>query len=195
MNQEIVTTFVRIRRIDEERHVVYGVVRPFPGADGYYVSAEWIVLSCRPLNGRGGLVPLCEARELRKQVAPNGYEAVTICSGDWKISKSVHVAVCRAFHGEAPTEAHEVRHRDGKRGNNRAANLRWATHVENCADRKIHGTHLEGCAHPQSRLTPSDVALIHTLRADHHSLATIARHIGVSKALVHLVSTGVRYAR
>ena len=39
--------------------------------------------------------------------------------------------VCGAFHGPAPSPAHEVDHIDGDPGNNRAENLRWVTRAEN----------------------------------------------------------------
>ncbi len=51
----------------------------------------------------------------------------------------IHKAVCRAFHGPAPTARHEVAHNDGDRRNNGEDNLRWATRKENAIDATIHG--------------------------------------------------------
>ena len=56
----------------------------------------------------------------------------------------LHQIICRTFHGEPPSERHEVAHSDGIRTNCASANLRWATKQENAADRKIHGTELIG---------------------------------------------------
>jgi hypothetical protein len=50
-----------------------------------------------------------------------------------------HQFVCSKFHGPAPTE-HEVAHGCGNRKCINPKHLRWALHVENEADKFIHGT-------------------------------------------------------
>lgn len=46
-------------------------------------------------------------------------------------SVRIHRIVATAFHGEAPTSEHIVDHIDTNRRNNRPANLRWLTRLEN----------------------------------------------------------------
>lgn len=58
------------------------------------------------------------------------YRYVVLCPvGHPRRTIQVHILVAMAFHGLAPSSEHEVAHWDGDGLNNRAANLRWATHV------------------------------------------------------------------
>lgn len=56
----------------------------------------------------------------------------------------VHRIACIAFHGLPPTPEHQVAHYDGNGYNNHHKNLRWATGIENEADKIRHGTNLAG---------------------------------------------------
>lgn len=56
----------------------------------------------------------------------------------------VHRIVCEAFHGDPPSGRYHAAHGDGDGLNNRSDNLRWATPVENEADKKAHGRSLLG---------------------------------------------------
>lgn len=98
----------------------------------------------------------------------------------------VHVLVCETFHGPKPTPKHEVAHGDGDPENNRADNLRWATHVENSADMKWHGTlvpppGLRGEQHPSSKLTWADVREIRFMHTwGFITQRELARRYGIS---------------
>ena len=76
-----------------------------------------------------------------------------------------HRIVCQAFHGAPPSSSHEVAHCDGDSLNNRAGNLRWATHSENEADKVLHGTSLVG--------RPSNVPLHRRPRGQSHGRHTM----------------------
>jgi hypothetical protein len=69
----------------------------------------------------------------------------------------VHRLVCEVFHGPAPSAAHEVAHHDGDPGNAHFGNLRWATHVENEADKIGHGTITVGERHGMAKLNADQV--------------------------------------
>jgi hypothetical protein len=81
----------------------------------------------------------------------------------WRSRKKIgiHRLVALAFLGEPPSARHEVAHNDGNPKNNRAHNLRWATHAENQADIRKHGTGYyhgwRGESHPTAKLTDQQV--------------------------------------
>jgi hypothetical protein len=66
----------------------------------------------------------------------NGYVKIYF---DGKTVMRGHI-VCLAFHGPKP-ECLELRHKDDVKLNDEPDNLAWGTRLENCADRKINGTH------------------------------------------------------
>jgi hypothetical protein len=74
----------------------------------------------------------------------------------------VHTLVAEAFHGPKPTPGHCVAHNDGNPANNRADNLRWATHAENMHDMSfhIHGTSTHGSKALGAVLTEEKVELL-----------------------------------
>lgn len=69
----------------------------------------------------------------------------------------VHPMVCEAFHGLCPSPVHEAAHWDGSRDNNRESNLRWATRLENAADKTRHGSQTKGEQVAMSKLTTQKV--------------------------------------
>jgi len=98
--------------------------RPVPGWPMYEVS--------RRGRARRG------TRELKPARDKDGYRYVTLSAGRarWR----VHVArlVLLVFAGEPPSAAHEACHGNGRRWDNRLANLRWDTRPANRADRERH---------------------------------------------------------
>lgn len=93
---------------------------------------------------------------------PRGY----LCFGVSKTRRELaHRLVALTFIGQPPTDMHEVAHNDGCRTNNRASNLRWALPIENQADRRVHGTHLEGDKAPFRKTDSNAVSEIRKLYA------------------------------
>lgn len=131
----------------------------------------------------------------------------------------VHRLVCAAFHGLPPTVLHEVAHRDGCGLNNRADNLRWATHSSNEADKLNHGTSLlgrpsnvppsrraRGASHGRhtrpernargernglSKLTEAKVTAI---RLDPRPRKIVAAEHGVSVSMISYIQRGICWA-
>ncbi len=108
----------------------------------------------------------------------------------------VHRLVCEAFHGPQPSPAHEVAHWDGDAANNRPGNLRWATTVENQADRVRHGRTNRGSRNGQSLLTEQRVLDLRARlakspkssggkRIRKGALAALAREYGVTPSGLH----------
>lgn len=135
-------------------------------------------------------------------VGNHGYVTVGL-SRDGKVIKTlVHRLVCEAFHGPAPTPAHEVAHNDGTRLNNAASNLRWATRKENMADCVDHGTKAtgyshgrttkpdktpRGSSHGHAKLTADDVRIIRAADTAVGSGRKLAAWFGVSTATISLI--------
>jgi hypothetical protein len=102
----------------------------------------------------------------------------------------VHRTVCILVNGEPPigTEcAHSC-------GNNKCANprhLRWATPVENQADKIRHGTDRRGEANAQAKLSEENVREILDLIQLGRTHKSIADQFGVSRELVSQISRRV----
>jgi hypothetical protein len=88
--------------------------------------------------------------------------------------------MCILAHGEPPSPSHQAAHNCGK-GHLACVNprhLRWATPKENCADKRAHGTQLNGEAHKFAKLTVVQVRAIRALHPD-FSAAELAEAFGV----------------
>lgn len=102
----------------------------------------------------------------------------------------VHQIVCRAFHGPKPSDNHVVAHNDGCRTNNHASNLRWCTQSENLADRKLHGTTLDGERNGAAKLTTDDVFNIRRMASEGRHYKEIACNYTVREQAIRAVLTG-----
>lgn len=109
-------------------------------------------------------------------------------------TRYVHALVCEAFHGPRLTPKHEVAHWDGDKRNNRAANLRWATHRENVRDKFRQGTDVRGDRNPMARLTSFDVEEMRRLHISGVSRRELAERFYVHVGYVSLVCTRKRWA-
>lgn len=66
-----------------------------------------------------------------------GYRNVLLYQNGERVGRRVHQLVALTFHGPRP-EGLEIRHLDGNKLNNAAANLAYGTAEENYWDRKLH---------------------------------------------------------
>ena len=134
---------------------------------------------------------------LKSRPDRNGYWCVDLSpSPGEKQNCLLHILVCRAFNGNAPTPDHEVAHGDGVRSNNSARNLRWATHEENCRDAIGHGTagrdQFRGAAHWKCKLTEADVRAIRQL-AGAASIGEISEKFKISDPQVRRIISRERW--
>lgn len=134
--------------------------RPVPGEPGLWVTSDGRVL-----------------REARLHSRRSRYLKVTL---NGRI-RSVHRAVCEAFHGPAPSALHQVAHNNGDAHDNRARNLRWATAGENSQDRDEHGTSARGERHYAARLREDDVRSIRRRARDGERQCDLADEFGMSR--------------
>ena len=154
---------------------------PVVGFPDYEVSEAGVVRRCRPDSfGRITGQPLMQS-------LVKGYYQVTLFNGTRKMMK-VHTLVLEAFVGPRPTPTHQAAHNDGDALRNHYTNLRWATPKENCGDKVLHGTHLDGVRCHKAVLNPE------TVREIRHQLATttctqqsLADRFGVTQASIYAI--------
>lgn len=175
--------------------------RDIAGFEGYYQISD---------TGR------VKSVERRIDIAPNrqqpkGYQRITrerillpgLGEGGrqsvslWKKHKltqaQVHRLVLGAFVGPCP-EGMEGCHGDGDAGNNRLANLRWDTPVNNNADKRRHGTHLQGSRLSWAVLKEEDIPIIRTAFAGGETQTAIAARYGVQQPAISRVLSGKSWA-
>ncbi len=152
--------------------------RPIAGLTGYSVTDAGEV--------RGPYGPI------RQHLSGRGYAMVTVGSrtDGTRTKRPVHRLVCEAFHGPAPSPAHEVRHLNGDPLDNRALNLAWGTHRENMADMVLHGRVARGAAHKDAKLTSDAIAVIRAAAAAGIPKVRIAGALGMSDVTVGKVVRG-----
>lgn len=109
----------------------------------------------------------------------------------WWDGKLVTVSrlLCRLVHGDPPDNDMEAAHKcgNGARGCVNPKCLYWATHVENSADRILHGTLPRGEKHWSSRLTDSQAD---DIRLDARNQKAIAADYGISQSHVSRIKSG-----
>ena len=151
-------------------------MRPIPSAPGYAVTADGEVYR--------------DGEPVRCSLTSKGYRKLTLRTLSGRRTVRVAGVVCAAYHGERPP-GHEVRHLNGRRDDDRAVNLAWATHRENCADKVLHGTAQRGERNPIARLTEAQVRAI---RASQEPAGRLALVFGVKPGTVRAVRARRRWA-
>lgn len=126
----------------------------------------------------------------------NGYPTLSLCRGSKSVTVRVHRLVAAAFLGpRAPGQ--EVRHLDGDRANPALANLAYGTHVENEADKVVHGTRMAGETHPRAVLTEAQARQILSLYrrgSQTHGGVALARRFGVDRSSIGALVAGDTWA-
>lgn len=104
---------------------------------------------------------------------------------------TAHRIICEKVHGPAPLNC-EVAHSCGNPSCVNPSHLRWATHIENMADKVIHGTYTVGEEHASSKLSKGDVRYIKDCRrgADRVSNAMLASYFNVSEGAIKKINSG-----
>jgi len=86
-------------------------------------------------------------REMAQQPDDHGYPSVRLTVSGKRTRLAAHRLVAATYLPPRPSAAHEVRHLNGIKTDNRAANLTWGTRAENAADREAHGRTSRGERH------------------------------------------------
>lgn len=158
---------------------------PVVGYEGRYeVSDRGRVKS---LVGRLGVQ---REKILKPWAHVDGYLLVNLWKNDLGKTHRVHRIALQAFIGPPLSEKHEAAHLDGVRNNNVLTNLQWKTHVENEADKVIHGTLLFGEAHGATKLPDDQIDRIFDLHAKGYPQMWIAKLVGCSQNHISRVLSG-----
>jgi hypothetical protein len=130
--------------------------------------------------------------ELKQSRHLFGYPTVTLISPNGKrLSVSLHVTVCTAFHGPKPTPQHQVGHLNGVPTDNRAENLKWVTPAENASHRYAHGTIKWGEESPVAKLTREQALEIREARlCRRKDYIAYAEKFGVNPQTIARLSRG-----
>ena len=130
-----------------------------------------------------------------KNLSPvwNGrYYIIELSDGKSKVKSTLHSFICRAFHGERPSGM-QCRHLNGFARDCRSSNLAWGTVVENAQDRILHGTHIQGESHGQSRLKDWQVIYMRELARLGFLQKDIARAFCVSPNAASVAIRGANW--
>lgn len=156
----------------DEPTVIY---RDVPDLPGYRVGDDGTVWSRRQPGRWNHLVDAW--RLLAPGEKDTGRRYVNIGGR----TRSVYRLVLEAFVGPCPDGA-EACHNDGNAGNDALANLRWDTRAANQADRRRHGTHIEGERVRNAKLTAAEVCRMREEYGAGASVKELALRYGVSWA-------------
>lgn len=161
---------------------------------------EWRTIICSPnyaVSNLGRVKRLTDApgtyagKLLAMPADSAGYLHVNIRRDGRIKSTKVHVLVATAFHGDRPSPFHQVAHRDGKKDNNTAENLRWDRAIGNAADDVANGTRREGQRHGMAKITEEDAK---TIRSEHACLINdLSQRYGVRPSSIRAIIGGSRW--
>lgn len=160
--------------------------RPIPSAAGYEVSSLGRIRSVeRTVITSKGHARRYKSRPISAS-SFNQYGHAKFMAHDHGQTRPVYVhqAIAEAFIGSCP-EGMLATHRDGCPEHNLLGNIRYATPTENQADRRRHGTHLEGERHPMSKLRLSQVQEIRRRVAAGEPKQLIAESFQISRGYLN----------
>lgn len=175
--------------------------RDVPGFPGYLVGSDgsvWSAWKIRGLKGERGPGSEAYISDEWKEMKPSaektgGYLIVGLRRDGKGYSRKVHHIVLEAFVGPRP-EGKIGAHNNGVRTDNRATNLRWATHKENSDDRERHGNTLRGEMSPNAKLTNDEVKALRWLRREWGvDSRTLSRMFGIAWPTVKCILAGVSW--
>lgn len=140
----------------------------YEGHPGKVIGPKWRRLSGTPNNTGYPVVHLSVVGSYRRRLV------------------SVHSVILEAFVGPKPAPELDCCHNDGNRMNCALANLRYDTKKNNVADRRRHGTMIEGERSPNTKLSDHQVVKIREL-APAHTVSSIAFVYGVSRRSINRI--------
>ncbi|WP_448677289.1 NUMOD4 motif-containing HNH endonuclease [Delftia acidovorans] len=165
--------------------------KPIAGYEGFYeISTLGRVRSLPRIDSIG------RARKGRMKATPidrtsTGYRFARLSKDGIAKKLVVHVLVLETFVGPRPSPAMEACHGDGDRANPVLSNLRWDTAKGNAADKRRHGTNMEGEKAPVAVLTN---AMVRQILDSQLSSLKLAPLLGVASSTVRAVRLGQNWS-
>jgi len=148
------------------------------GFEGFYEVSD--LGRIKSLHGNG-----C----IRATPLVRGYPSLFLSRSGQKTFCYVHILVARAFIGPCP-DGKEVAHANGDSRDASLGNLRYATPVENDADKIAHGTRPNGHKNGQSKLTEQQAIEI---KSSDWPTIDLAVKYGVSRRTIQKIIRGDRW--
>ena len=149
------------------------------GWPAYVVSDQGRVVSLK------GVTPTV----LKGSPGKNGYPRVSLREGDTTTYRNIHNLVLEAFEGPCPP-GEEVRHLNGIRTDSRLDNLTYGTNLDNMADRRRHGTFVQGEKVGTAKLGAEEVHEIVRLLDLGLKQRDVAEKYGIAQMTVSNIKTG-----
>lgn len=164
--------------------------RPVVGYEGLYEVSD--LGNVRSLDryclGKDGRAELHHGKVLSNTPGKWGYVIVHLRDGlGHGRRRSAHSVVAEAFLGARPA-GHDILHLNGRRADNRVANLRYGSRAEN-----LHQTYEYGGRAGRGKLDVKDVKDIRNLVDDNVSDAEIARLYGVHRSAIYRIRKGINF--
>ena len=121
-----------------------------------------------------------------------GYAHINVVVDGRRTIRRPSRLVCEAVNGPPPTFLHQAAHScgTGNKGCIAPRHLRWATRVENEADKLLHGTRARGEINGHAKLTSEKVYQIRTLLDEGLSQRAIAKEFGVDPSNISHIRRG-----
>lgn len=157
--------------------------KPIPGYSGYCITPDGQLWSKKKKDGK---TFTDKWKPLKGFIDKGGYLCYMLCQNNKIKRKVAHRLVLEIFVGCDDLKMFAC-HNNGDTSNNHISNLRWDTALGNQADRKKHGTSLEGCKNPKAKLNERDILKIREMRNLGRTYSDIAKTFGISNVMASLI--------
>lgn len=107
-----------------------------------------------------------------------GYPIVSLGKGK---NRRAHRYLCELVYGPPHNQTLHCAHSCGQRRCVNPRHLRWATALENAADKQRHGTETPGLLRATNKLTPDQVRELRRLRREGVSWTRLAKRFGIGR--------------
>lgn len=135
-----------------------------------------------------------KGKELKPQIAKNGYHTIKLSKNGVSNLYYIHILVANSYVKKPKRKAKSnvliVNHKDGNKSHNESKNLEWVTYSENNQHAYDNDLHHKGEKHYNSKLTEDDVRIIKKAMKDGKPTKQFAKVYGVSRATVRDIVRG-----
>jgi len=156
-------------------------LKEIPGYPDYFIETDGSFWSKRKFNGQ--ILADVPLRKRKPNANAKGYLYVSVRKDGKYHSVSVARSVLSAYVGPCPPGC-EARHLNGNNQDNRLDNLVWGTRLENCEDKRRHGTYTDGQNNGMSKFSEDDIQDIRRRVATGESCDSVATLYGTNRKYI-----------